>query len=162
MTPPIRRGSFLAMRAFVLLFLVCACAGGSATSSSSTTASAPAPEPAPTTYASPTTEGTIARADLLPILDAGFGRFLQGVATEPHLEGGGFVGFRLTSLYPDDPRFASLDLQPGDTVVRVNASPIERPEQALAVWNGLRVASELVVEYRRGEEARELRFAIVD
>ncbi|MEZ4247175.1 MAG: hypothetical protein R3B99_02925 [Polyangiales bacterium] len=150
------------MRAFVLLLLVAACAGGSTSSSTTTTASAPEPEPARETYVSPTTEGTIARAELLPILDAGFGRFLQGVQTEPHLEGDQFVGFRITRLYPDDPRFSALELQPGDTVVRVNASPIERPEQALAVWNGLRVASELVVEYRRGEEARQLRFSIVD
>jgi hypothetical protein len=131
------------MRALALLLALAACGGS--TSSPASTANAPEP-----------------RAELLPILDAGFGRFLQGVITEPHLEGETFVGFRLTSLYPDDPRFASLDLQPGDTVVRVNASPIERPEQALAVWNGLRVASELVVEYRRGDETRELRFAIVD
>lgn len=149
------------MRALVLLLSLVAC-GGSTSNPSTANAPEPEAEPARETYASPTTEGTIARGELLPILDAGFGRFLQGVVTEPHLEGDAFVGFRLTSLYPDDPRFASLDLQPGDTVVRVNASPIERPEQALAVWNGLRVASELVVEYRRGDEARELRFAIVD
>jgi type II secretory pathway component PulC len=148
------------MRALALLLALAACGGS--TSSPAPTTSAPEPEPVRETYASPATEGTIARAELLPILDGGFGRFLQGVVTEPHLEGETFVGFRLTSLYPDDPRFASLDLRPGDTVVRVNASPIERPEQALAVWNGLRVASELVVEYRRGDETRELRFAIVD
>jgi type II secretory pathway component PulC len=152
-----------AMRALALLLLASACGGGSSSSATTdTTASAPENEPAAETYASPTTEGAIARAELLPVLDAGFGRFLQGVQTEPHLEGDRFVGFRITRMYPDDPRFSSLELQPGDTVVRVNASPIERPEQALAVWNGLRVASELVIEYRRGEEARELRFAIVD
>ena len=152
------------MRSLALLLLLAACGGSSTSTASRTTASEePAPEPvAVARYESPETEGTIARAELLPILDAGFGRFLQGVATEPHLEGGAFVGFRIQSFYPEDPRFASLALQPGDTVVRVNASPIERPEQALAVWNGLRVASELVIEYRHEGELRELRYQIVD
>jgi len=106
--------------------------------------------------------GEIARADLEPVLEAGLGRFLQGVGVEPDLREGRFVGFRLTRLYPADPRFADLDLGPGDTVLRVNGQSIERPEQALQVWNSLRVASELMVEYLRDGERRELRFAIVD
>ncbi|MBX3245582.1 MAG: hypothetical protein KF901_00190 [Myxococcales bacterium] len=150
------------MRRFSLLvFVLVACSRG-AGAPEPRSASAPEVEPPPPTYASPVTEGTIAREELLPILEAGLGRFLQGVETEPHLDGGAFVGFRLRRLYPEDARFAGLDLGPGDTIVRVNASPIERPEQALAVWNGLRVASELVVEYRRDGEERSLRFAIVD
>ena len=107
-------------------------------------------------------EGQIARSELTPILEGGFGYFLQHVDTEPRLEGGRFVGFRLRSLYRGDPRFAAVDLTAGDTVTRVNGQSIERPEQALAVWNGLRVASELVVDYLRDDEPRQLRFAIVD
>ena len=110
--------------------------------------------------AEPTDE--IDRADLLVVLDAGVGRFLQGVETEPVLEEGRFVGFRLVSLYPQDERMARIDLRPGDVVLRVNAMPIERPEQLLRVWDGLRVASDLFIEYQRGGERRELRFRIVD
>ena len=106
--------------------------------------------------------GQIHRVQLGVVLDAGLGRFLQGVETEPALTDGRFVGFRLLSLYPDDPRMAGVGLERGDVITRVNGQPIERPEQALRVWDGLRVASELVIEYRRGEEQRELRFAIVD
>lgn len=106
--------------------------------------------------------GEIARADLVPILDAGFGRFLQGVDTEPHLSDGAFVGFRLRSLYPADERFQRIDLTSGDTIIAVNGQSIERPEHALQVWNSLRVASELMVEYLREGERREIRFAIVD
>ncbi len=113
-------------------------------------------------YVSPTTQGTIARADLLPVLDAGFGAFLGGVGTEPDLQEGQFVGFRITRLYPEDVRFTSLDLKPGDTVVAVNARPIERPEQALQTWNELRVASAIVVDYLRDGEPRQLRFEILD
>ena len=106
--------------------------------------------------------GEIPRRRLDEVLDAGFPRFLQRVETEPHLADGQFIGFRLTSLFSDDERFAGLDLSPGDTVVRVNGQSIERPAEALAVWNGLRVASELVVEYLRDGQPRELRFTIVD
>ncbi len=96
------------------------------------------------------------------MLERGLGRFLQGVETEPFRENGRFVGFRLVTFYPDDPGLSSLDLHAGDVVLRVNGQPIERPEQASRVWDSLRVASELVVEYRRGDEPRELRFTIVD
>jgi hypothetical protein len=106
--------------------------------------------------------GTIAREELLPVLDGGLGRFLQHVETEPAFHKGTFVGFRIVSLFPGEPAFASLDLRPGDTVTRINGKPIERPEQAAAVWETLRTASNLVVEYRRNGEKHALRFAIVD
>lgn len=110
----------------------------------------------------PATDGRIERAALLPVLDAGLGRFLQGVQTEPVLEDGHFVGFRLLSLWPDDPRFAHAGLAKGDVIVRVNGQSIEHPDDAQQVWGGLRVASELYIEYLRDGEPRELRFAIVD
>jgi len=65
-------------------------------------------------------------------------------------------------LFPGEPEFASLDLRPGDTVTRVNGKSIERPEQAIAVWDELRTASNLVVDYRRDGEPHTLRFTIVD
>lgn len=108
------------------------------------------------------TEGVIARTELLPVLDDGLGRFLQNVQTEPKFHKGAFVGFRIVSLFPGEPAFASLDLRPGDIVTRVNGKPIERPEQAIAVWEALRTASDLIVDYRRDGEAHALRFAIVD
>ena len=108
------------------------------------------------------TEGVIARAELLPVLDGGLGRFLQNVQTEPTFHQGAFFGFRIVSLFPGEPAFASLDLRPGDTVTRINGKPIERPEQAVAVWEELRTASHLIVDYRRNGEAHALRFAIVD
>lgn len=150
------------MRALLAIALVLGCGGTSADSEPTTPAPATAEaEPVPV-YEPPVTSGTILRAELAPVLDAGLGRFLQGVVTEPHLEGGDFVGFQIVSLYPDDPRFARLDLQPGDVVTRVNGQSIERPEHALAVWSSLRVASQLLVEYRHEGEPKELRFEIVD
>jgi len=108
------------------------------------------------------TTGAISRDELLPVLDAGLGRFLQNVKTEPAFHKGSFVGFRIVSLFPGEPAFASLDLRAGDTVTRINGKPIERPEQAVAVWETLRTASDLVVDYQRGGEKHALRFAIVD
>jgi hypothetical protein len=106
--------------------------------------------------------GVISRDELLPVLDGGLGRFLQNVETEPAFHKGSFVGFRIVSLFPGEPAFASLDLRPGDTVTRINGKPIERPEQAAAVWEDLRTASNLIVDYRRNAEAHTLRFTIVD
>jgi hypothetical protein len=106
--------------------------------------------------------GTIAREELLPVLDGGLGRFLQHVETEAAFHKGTFVGFRIVSLFPGEPAFASLDLRPGDTVTRINGKSIERPEQAAAVWETLRTASNLVVDYRRNGEKHALRFTIVD
>ncbi len=106
--------------------------------------------------------GVISRDELLPVLDGGLGRFLQDVEIEAAFHKGGFVGFRIMSLFPGEPAFASLDLRPGDTVTRINGRPIERPEQAAAVWENLRTASNLVVDYRRNDEDHALRFTIVD
>lgn len=106
--------------------------------------------------------GVITRNDLVPVLEGGLGRFLQNVETEPTFYHGTFVGFRLVSFFPGDLDYASLDLRPGDIVTHVNGRSIERPEQAVQVWDGLRTASDLVVLYRRGDEELALRFRIVD
>ncbi len=82
--------------------------------------------------------------------------------TEAAFHKGSFVGFRIVSFFPGEPAFASLDLRRGDTVTRINGKPIERPEQAAAVWENLRTASTLVVDYRRAGEKHALRFTIVD
>lgn len=108
------------------------------------------------------TSGTITRDELVSVLDLGLGRFLQNVETEAAFHKGGFVGFRIVSLFPGEPSFASLDLRPGDTVTAINGKPIERPEQAAAVWRELRTASHLVVDYQRDDQSHALRFAIVD
>ena len=130
---------------------------------------APSPEAAPTVRSSVTVHvsgpsvvrrGAIAREALDAVLDEGIPRFLGHVEVAGVLEQGAFVGFELVRFFPDDPRFSAVDLGPGDVVTRVNGTPIARPEHLFAVWEELRVASELVVEYKRGPETRELRFSI--
>ena len=108
------------------------------------------------------TRGVIARSDLVPVLDRGLGRYLQNIEMEPAFHQGAFVGFRIVSFFPGSLEYASIDLRPGDTVTSVNGRPIERPEQAVAVWEALRTASDLVVHYRRGDHEHALHFRIVD
>jgi type II secretory pathway component PulC len=139
-----------------------AACGASAQVARTSASAQPAPQPA---MAAADVAGRveIARSELLAVLDAGLGRFLGRVATEPAREGNVFLGFRVVSL---DTAFRAADadvgVRDGDVIVRVNGQPIERPEQALAVWEGLRVASTLAIEYLRAGERREARFAIVD
>jgi hypothetical protein len=109
----------------------------------------------------PSSEGTIQRAALDSVLDAGIGLFLQKLETEPDLRDGRFVGFRIRQLR-DQTLFAGVDLAAGDTILEVNGEVVERPEHAYRVWTGLRVASELSVVLLRGDQRRELHYAIVD
>ena len=144
---------------FLVISLVSACG-----SSAASPAIAPRsePTPAPSVTEPPPTQGRIDRGVLLGVLDAGLGRFLQGVATEAVLDEGEFHGFRILSLYPDDQRFRDLDLGPGDLITSINGQSIERPEEALAVWESLRVVSALMITYERDGVERELRFEIAD
>ncbi len=146
----------------IVLVLLAACGGAPPAASTPADGSSGGGADDAVTYDAPAVHGAIRRADLLAVLDAGLGRFLQGVETEASLVDGRFVGFRLVSLYPDDPRFRGIDLAPGDVVVRVNGLSVERPEQAFQAWDGLRVASQLLIEYLRAGERREIRFDIVD
>jgi hypothetical protein len=154
------------MRSWTLLFfgtvsLAFAGCGGSTTTPETASAEAPVVE-TPAEPPQPRREGTITRAELLPVLEGGLGRFLGGVGTEPQVESGRFVGWRITRFYPEDPRFTGIALHTGDVVTRVNAQPIERPEPAFPVWDGLRVASELVVDFTREGQAQQMRYAIED
>ncbi len=142
------------------LALLLACAGSTRPAEEPSQVAA-TEEPEPEVYESPVTSGEIARADLVTVLDGGLGRFLQGVDLSPDMREGEFFGFKVNRLYPDDPRFVALDLQPGDTVTRINGQSIERPEHALQVWNSLRVASELLIEYEHEGELKQLRFSIL-
>lgn len=107
-------------------------------------------------------DGQIDRATLNVVLDKGLGRFLQGVHTEPEMKQGKFVGFRIVELYPQNAVFQKANPRAGDIVTLINGQPIGRPEQAMKVWESLRVASELRIDYLRDGQPREARYAIVD
>lgn len=144
---------------FAVVFLL-ACGGPEAAGPQHAGTQTEAPENVPPAPPPLVREGTIARGELDAVLAGGLGRFLSSVLTEPHLDEGRFVGFRLTELR--SPLFEGVDLRAGDTLLSVNGMSIERPEEAMQVWNGLRVASELTLEVMRDGETRQLRFGIED
>ncbi len=121
---------------------------------------APAEEPAPPS-AAPAGEIEVQRADLIAVLDLGVGAFLGGVNIEAHFAGQRFDGWQVVSFWPDDDRFAAVDLRPGDIVQKINGRPIQQPNQLFDVWTKLRKADEIVVTGSRGGQPLELRFHVV-
>lgn len=126
------------------------------TSTTTTTAStAPAADAPPSM--------TLHRSEVHRVVARGLGAFLSHVALDDHpamTPEGKFVGFRIAGLQGDG--FHGVDLKPGDVITKVNGFAIERPEQALEVFQSLDIASELRINYQRDGAARELRYAIVD
>lgn len=95
------------------------------------------------------------------MVDAGLGRFLQKVDVEPSFAGGRFQGFRIVELRPGA-FWQSVDLRPGDVVLRINELPIERDKQAYDAFQTLRTAKELRVDYLRDGQPRSLLYPISD
>lgn len=153
-------------------FLICtasvlvAC-GGQGASRGATTATVETP-PQRVTSSEPAAPEvgpmTISRPQLLAVLDAGFGRFLQGIATEPALEGNAFAGFRVVAFAPTwlaDRRGVRAALRPTDVITQVNGLPIERPEQAFRAFEALRAADALTLTIKRDGVEDTLRVPIV-
>jgi S1-C subfamily serine protease len=115
--------------------------------------------PAPAVARAPLT--TLHRADVVGVLDAGFGSFLQRVEVEPSLSDGRFRGWTIVALAPGV-FWDAVDLKPGDVVTSVNDLPIERDTEAFAAFQSLRTASELKVAYYRSGAARTLDYRIVE
>jgi type II secretory pathway component PulC len=87
---------------------------------------------------------------------------LSHLQIEPALAAGKFRGWRVVGLRAGDPLWQGTDLAPGDVVTAVNDRPVERPEQAFAVFQSLAVAKELRVAYERHNVRRELVYPIDD
>jgi hypothetical protein len=104
--------------------------------------------------------GTLQRADVERVVDAGLGRFLGHVALEPSLPGGKFSGWSIVGFDPPE-LFDGVDLQPGDVVTRVNGMAIEREMEAFDAFQAVRQAPALEVSYLRQNQPRTLRFTII-
>lgn len=130
------------------------------------TAAAAAPAPAPDSarpLAPPgkgLRTGTIARAHLVAVLDAGPGTFLRRLEVAPHMAGDRFVGWRLVQLLDHTGPLHDVDLAPGDVLLAVNGQPVSRPEQLQALWDSLRIANDVTAKLWRGSQALELHFTI--
>ena len=106
--------------------------------------------------------GSIARAELDTVLDAGPGAFLRGLQVDPEVVDHRLRGWRIRRFWPGDARFARVDLLPGDLVLTVNGHLIVRPEHLQSVWDGLRDAHRLTVEVDRQGAIYQLDYTIVD
>ena len=138
-------------------------ASGEKGPSASTDLAKPAePTPAVAMEEVPQRTGSVPRSKVVATLEGGLGKFLSGVQLQASMRAGKFIGFRIQSLPRDAAWAQTVDLAPGDVVVSVNGLPIERPEQALTVWENLKKASALRVEYLRGAAITHLEFDIVD
>jgi S1-C subfamily serine protease len=119
------------------------------------------PPPAPTPLAAPATPaGTLRRADVNAVIDAGFARFLQTLDVEPSLDAGRFRGWTIVELRSEE-LFGGVDLRAGDVVTSVNGLPIERETEAWSAFESLRGAEQLTVAYARGGTSRTLSYRIV-
>jgi S1-C subfamily serine protease len=104
--------------------------------------------------------GTLRRADVERVVDAGLGRFLSQVAIEPALSAGKFTGWSIVSLQPPD-FWSAVDLKPGDVVTRINGMAIEREVEAYDAFQAVRQAPTLEVSYLRQGQPRALRYTII-
>lgn len=115
----------------------------------------------PRTCAAWAAPGVLRRQAVTSTVDAGLGRWLQGIAVAPARQGSRFAGWKVVAL-PDDGCYQNLDLRPGDVVTRVNGSTLERPDDAQAVFQSLRTAAAVDVDLRRADQARHLHLPIRD
>jgi len=104
--------------------------------------------------------GTIERAKLIAVLDAGPGKFLRQFEITPRMNGNRFVGWELVQVIDRGGALVDVDVLPGDVLLAVNGKPIARPDQLQAMWDSLRTANELRAQLWRGNAKLELAFAI--
>jgi S1-C subfamily serine protease len=104
--------------------------------------------------------GTIARAHLVAVLDAGPGTFLRQLEVAPRLSGDRFVGWQLVQLLDRQGPLHDVDLAPGDVLLAINGKPLSRPEQLQVVWDSLRTANEVTARMWRGDQKLDLHFTI--
>ena len=104
--------------------------------------------------------GTIARARLVAVLDAGPGMFLRQLEVTPRLAGERFIGWQLVQLIDRSGPLNDVDVQPGDVLLAINGRPLERPDELQTMWDSLRTANELIAQVSRGDAKLELHFTI--
>jgi len=104
--------------------------------------------------------GTIARARLVAVLDAGPAMFLRQLEVAPRLLGDRFVGWQLVQLIDRQSPLHDVDLVPGDVLLAINGKPLSRPDELQTVWDSLRTANEVTVQMSRGDQKLELHFTI--
>lgn len=117
--------------------------------------------PTPTQEAPKPPRGALWRQDVDQAVDAGLGYFLQRLDVAPSFDSEGrFEGFRIVALNGEE-YWADVDLKPGDVVLRVNGKPIERENQAYEVFQSLKTAQAIEVQFLRGDQRRTISYRII-
>jgi hypothetical protein len=106
--------------------------------------------------------GTVDRAALDAVLDRGPGVFLGGFELAPHFRDQRFAGWAIVRFLGSGALFDTVDLRPGDVVMKVNGFTIARPRNLQELWLDLRVAEAIVVQAERDGQPFELRFDVID
>jgi hypothetical protein len=101
--------------------------------------------------------GVLDREGLDAVIDQGLGRVLGRLKVSPVLQRGQFQGFRVTGV---DVAWKAAGIAVDDVILRLNGQPIERPEQAQAAFESLRVASEISLDLLREGKPKKLRYRI--
>ena len=104
--------------------------------------------------------GTIDRAKLVAVLDAGPPMFLRQVEVTAKMNGERFVGWQLVQLVDRAGPLVDVDVTPGDVLLAINGQPISRPDQLQRVWDSLRTANSVTAQLTRGDAKFDLQFAI--
>lgn len=144
----------------LLAFLVLACHSESRSAARPGVPEKPPAEASPPAESVPTPVIELSRADVVQVVDAGLGRFLQDIEVKAVLKESRFIGFRIVQIRNRE-RFRGVGLEPGDVIVLVNGRPIEHEGEAFEVFQSLRTAPYLEVEYLRGGEKMRLSLPIV-
>jgi S1-C subfamily serine protease len=118
------------------------------------------PKPRDSAVAALVPEGSVSRVDVVEVVDAGLGRFLQQALVEPSLDEGRFVGFRVVDLAGAS-FWGKADIRPGDVVTHLNGTFVEDPNQVYEAFESLREAAAIEVRLLREGQPRTLRFPIV-
>ena len=117
------------------------------------------------TYVPPPTrvpEGAIDRVLLERVLAAGPGWLLSEVELRPtFLAKHKFNGFKVVSLFRNDPKVLRYGVLPGDIVRAINGQKLVTPGDLLLVFARLKLADTLEIDVQRDGVDRRLRFPIV-
>lgn len=118
-----------------------------------------------TATAAPRPEDTIYRDELMRATANGSAPYLlRALQPEVYRPNGRFIGWRIQSVWPDDPALCAqgCDLQEGDIILTINGLPVERPEQLSALLADLPTMETLAIQMIRGGKLRARSFEISD
>lgn len=105
---------------------------------------------------------TIFRDELDETLRRGLQPLIAEVGLRPHFERERFVGWKLQFLRPDEAPYRDSAVRPGDVLTRVNGSPIERPDQMMAVWKSLSDTDHLTFTVLRAGKLEEVTYHVAE